>query len=95
MIALCAACWQPTPQRIRPEHAHTLEKYTWQACEEDDDGDGGQAGAAGGRHQSYLDPDLFLLLQSVVVSAVLEVVWCHHQLNPQCSLVLVTEVMYS
>ena len=61
-IRLSLSVFQPTPQRIRPEHAHTLEKYTWQASEEDDE-DGG----AGKDGHSCLDPDLFLLLQSVVV----------------------------
>lgn len=25
---------QPTPQRIRPEHAQTLEKYAWESSED-------------------------------------------------------------
>jgi len=26
--------FQPTPQRIRPEHAQTLEKYAWQTMDD-------------------------------------------------------------
>jgi hypothetical protein len=48
---------QPTPQRIRPEHAQTLEKYSW---ENKDDGENPT------NHQ-YLSENLFLLMQSVVV----------------------------
>ncbi|KAF6028314.1 F8A1 [Bugula neritina] len=48
---------QPTPQRIRPEHAQTLEKYAWHNNSED---------------QNYILElmgfDLFLLLQSLVMS---------------------------
>ncbi|XP_067951630.1 40-kDa huntingtin-associated protein-like [Watersipora subatra] len=48
---------QPTPQRIRPEHAQTLEKYAWQTNNDE---------------YNYIvdlfDIDLFLLLQSLVMS---------------------------
>lgn len=47
---------QPTPQRIRPEHAQTLEKYAWESSEE-----------SSPVHQ-FLDDDLFLILQSVVMA---------------------------
>ena len=43
---------QPTPQRIRPEHAQILEKYS---------------GEGQGYQIDYLSEDLFLLLQSVVM----------------------------
>ncbi|KAK7501479.1 hypothetical protein BaRGS_00007283 [Batillaria attramentaria] len=46
---------QPTPQRIRPEHAQTLEKYAWESSEEN-------------FTETYLGEDLFLLLQSVVMA---------------------------
>ncbi|CAG5124356.1 unnamed protein product [Candidula unifasciata] len=45
---------QPTPQRIRPEHAQTLEKYTWESCDS--------------LTEMYLGEDLYLLLQSVVLA---------------------------
>ncbi|GFO02261.1 factor viii intron 22 protein-like [Plakobranchus ocellatus] len=45
---------QPTPQRIRPEHAQTLEKYTWESCDS--------------LTEMYLGEDLYLLLQSVVMA---------------------------
>jgi len=45
---------QPTPQRIRPEHAQTLEKYTWDSCDS--------------ITELYLGEDLYLLLQSVVMA---------------------------
>ncbi|KAH9502578.1 40-kDa huntingtin-associated protein [Bulinus truncatus] len=45
---------QPTPQRIRPEHAQTLEKYTWESCDS--------------ITEMYLGEDLYLLLQSVVMA---------------------------
>ncbi|KAK0058903.1 factor VIII intron 22 protein [Biomphalaria pfeifferi] len=45
---------QPTPQRIRPEHAQTLEKYTWESCDS--------------VTEMYLGEDLYLLLQSVVMA---------------------------
>ncbi|KAK2156634.1 hypothetical protein LSH36_208g01049 [Paralvinella palmiformis] len=47
--------YQPTPQRIRPEHAQTLEKYAWQSTEEDP-------------VVSCFSEDLFLLLQSIVMA---------------------------
>ncbi|XP_052768104.1 40-kDa huntingtin-associated protein-like [Mya arenaria] len=46
---------QPSPQRIRPEHAQTLEKYAWETNEEN-------------TPSQFLDEDLFLLLQSVVMA---------------------------
>ncbi|CAE1331097.1 F8A [Acanthosepion pharaonis] len=46
---------QPTPQRIRPEHAQTLEKYAWEANEDS-------------YVVNFLDEDIFLLLQSVVMA---------------------------
>ncbi|KAK3090450.1 hypothetical protein FSP39_011960 [Pinctada imbricata] len=46
---------QPTPQRIRPEHAQTLEKYTWETSEDS-------------FTVSFLGEDLFLMLQSVVMA---------------------------
>lgn len=46
---------QPTPQRIRPEHAHMLEKYSWESTEDD-------------ISASCLSEDLFLLLQSLVMA---------------------------
>ncbi|ELT92152.1 hypothetical protein CAPTEDRAFT_164298 [Capitella teleta] len=46
---------QPTPQRIRPEHAQTLEKYAWECSEED-------------QTEGCLSEELFLLLQSVVMA---------------------------
>ncbi|XP_029655189.1 40-kDa huntingtin-associated protein isoform X1 [Octopus sinensis] len=46
---------QPTPQRIRPEHAQTLEKYAWGSTEDS-------------YVINFLDEDLFLLLQSVVMA---------------------------
>ncbi|XP_046572881.1 40-kDa huntingtin-associated protein-like [Haliotis rubra] len=46
---------QPTPQRIRPEHAQTLEKYAWETTEDN-------------FTVQYLGEDLFLLLQSVVMA---------------------------
>ncbi|KAK6170110.1 hypothetical protein SNE40_018585 [Patella caerulea] len=46
---------QPTPQRIRPEHAQTLDKYAWVTTEDNSSA-------------QYLNEDLFLLLQSVVMA---------------------------
>ncbi|XP_076459467.1 40-kDa huntingtin-associated protein-like [Babylonia areolata] len=46
---------QPTPQRIRPEHAQTLEKYAWESSEDS-------------ITEVFLGEDLFLLLQSVVMA---------------------------
>ncbi|XP_013400326.1 factor VIII intron 22 protein [Lingula anatina] len=48
---------QPTPQRIRPEHAQTLEKYTWGASDTEDS-----------TSVQCINEDLFLLLQSVVMA---------------------------
>jgi len=39
---------QPTPQRIRPEHAQTLEKYAWESTEDH-----------ATSKLSYIDVDLF------------------------------------
>lgn len=47
---------QPTVQRIRPEHAQTLERYSWESSES-------TSGPL-----FYLHEDLFLLLQSVVLA---------------------------
>ena len=46
---------QPAPQRIRPEHAQTLEKYVWETSSQSTPID-------------CLSEDLFLLLQSVVMA---------------------------
>ncbi|XP_045212398.1 40-kDa huntingtin-associated protein-like isoform X1 [Mercenaria mercenaria] len=46
---------QPTPQRIRPEHAQTLEKYAWESSEDN-------------TIAQFLDEDVFLMLQSVVMA---------------------------
>lgn len=46
---------QPTPQRIRPEHAQTLEKYAWETTDENVPVD-------------CICEELFLLLQSVVMA---------------------------
>ncbi len=50
---------QPTPQRIRTEHAQTLEKYAWESMDETPP-------------VNYISEELFLLLQSVVVSCFLQ-----------------------
>ncbi|XP_070580750.1 40-kDa huntingtin-associated protein-like isoform X2 [Ptychodera flava] len=47
---------QPTPQRIRPEHAQTLERYAWESIGDND--------AA----TSCLSEEMFLLLQSLVMA---------------------------
>ncbi|XP_007656510.2 40-kDa huntingtin-associated protein [Ornithorhynchus anatinus] len=60
---------QPPPPKLLPEHARTLERYCWEACD-DDDGparDGGAAGAGGA--PGPLPEGLFLLLQSLVLAA--------------------------
>ena len=44
---------QPTPQRIRPQHAQILERYS--------------EGKEEGHPVEYMSRDLFLLLQSVVI----------------------------
>ncbi|CAH1794946.1 unnamed protein product [Owenia fusiformis] len=46
---------QPTPQRIRPEYAQLLERYSWESTDEN-------------TPVNYLNEDLFLLLQSVVMA---------------------------
>ena len=54
-IVLILLLLQPTPQKIRPEHAQMLEKYAWES--------NGTTSPV-----EYLSEDLFLLLQSVVMS---------------------------
>ncbi|XP_036271672.1 40-kDa huntingtin-associated protein-like [Pipistrellus kuhlii] len=49
---------QPPPAKLLPEHAHTLEKYSWEAFDSQGQEGGGQ-----------LPEDLFLLLQSLVMAA--------------------------
>ena len=51
---------QPTPQRIRPQHAQILEKYS--------------EGNVGGGPMEYMSRDLFLLLQSCCYG--LSGAWC-------------------
>ncbi|CAD7682989.1 unnamed protein product [Nyctereutes procyonoides] len=48
---------QPPPAKLLPEHAHTLEKYSWEAF----DGHGPDGGG-------QLPDELFLLLQSLVMA---------------------------
>ncbi|XP_005885110.2 PREDICTED: factor VIII intron 22 protein [Myotis brandtii] len=48
---------QPPPAKLLPEHAHTLEKYSWEAFDSQGQESGGQ-----------LPEDLFLLLQSLVMA---------------------------
>lgn len=48
---------QPPPAKLLPEHAHTLEKYSWEAFD-------GQGQDSSGQ----LPEDLFLLLQSLVMA---------------------------
>ncbi|XP_036161662.1 40-kDa huntingtin-associated protein-like [Myotis myotis] len=48
---------QPPPAKLLPEHAHTLEKYSWEAFDSQ-----GQEGSG------QLPEDLFLLLQSLVMA---------------------------
>ncbi|EPQ19470.1 Factor VIII intron 22 protein [Myotis brandtii] len=47
----------PPPAKLLPEHAHTLEKYSWEAFDSQGQESGGQ-----------LPEDLFLLLQSLVMA---------------------------
>ncbi|XP_077979997.1 40-kDa huntingtin-associated protein-like [Glandiceps talaboti] len=47
---------QPTPQRIRPEHAQTLERYAWESTEENDTA------------MNCLSEEMVLLLQSLVMA---------------------------
>lgn len=54
-IVLILLLLQPTPQKIRPEHAQMLEKYAWESSGTSSPVD-------------YLNENLFLLLQSVVMS---------------------------
>ncbi|XP_054852497.1 40-kDa huntingtin-associated protein-like [Eublepharis macularius] len=44
---------QPPPSKLLPEHAQTLEKYSWEALD---------------ASASYVPPELFLLLQSAVMA---------------------------
>ncbi|XP_015275979.1 PREDICTED: factor VIII intron 22 protein-like [Gekko japonicus] len=44
---------QPPPSKLLPEHAQTLEKYSWEALD---------------ASPGYLPPELFLLLQSAVMA---------------------------
>ena len=46
---------QPSPQRIRPEHSKTLEKYAWECNDEN-------------MAAAFLSEDMFLLLQSLVMA---------------------------
>ena len=39
VFIISPSCMQPTPQRIRPEHAQTLERYTWESTEETNTGE--------------------------------------------------------
>ncbi|XP_006876919.1 PREDICTED: uncharacterized protein LOC102825213 [Chrysochloris asiatica] len=48
---------QPPPAKLLPEHAHTLEKYSWEAVDSHGQESGGQ-----------LPEELFLLLQSLVMA---------------------------
>ncbi|XP_072044574.1 40-kDa huntingtin-associated protein-like [Amphiura filiformis] len=47
---------QPTPQRIRPEHAQTLERYSWESTEETN------------TVVECLSEEVFLLMQSLVMA---------------------------
>ncbi|XP_006773777.1 PREDICTED: factor VIII intron 22 protein-like [Myotis davidii] len=49
---------QPPPAKLLPEHAHTLEKYSWEAFD-----------SQGQESSGQLPEDLFLLLQSLVMAA--------------------------
>ncbi|NWT02222.1 F8I2 protein, partial [Mionectes macconnelli] len=62
---------QPPPAKLLPEHARTLEQYCWEAP----DGGASTTGSAGGPGAgglppaaSYLQAELFLLLQSAVLA---------------------------
>ncbi|XP_054569562.1 40-kDa huntingtin-associated protein [Eptesicus fuscus] len=48
---------QPPPAKLLPEHAHTLEKYSWEAFD-----------SQGQESSGQLPEDLFLLLQSLVMA---------------------------
>lgn len=48
---------QPPPAKLLPEHAHTLEKYSWEAFD-----------SHGQESSAQLPEDLFLLLQSLVMA---------------------------
>ncbi|ELV11257.1 Factor VIII intron 22 protein, partial [Tupaia chinensis] len=48
---------QPPPAKLLPEHAHTLEKYSWEAFDSHGQDSSGQ-----------LPEELFLLLQSLVMA---------------------------
>lgn len=49
---------QPPPAKLLPEHAHTLEKYSWEAFD-----------SHGQESSGQLPEELFLLLQSLVMAA--------------------------
>lgn len=53
---------QPTPQKLKPEHARLLEKYAWESSEDD------SSDAPTVDSFLILDEDLYLLLQSVVIA---------------------------
>lgn len=66
---------QPTPQRIRPEHAQTLEKYAWHSLLTSSSASTSAVTAAAADNSAdchyivkLLDEDTFLLLQCLVVS---------------------------
>lgn len=48
---------QPPPTKLLPEHAHTLEKYSWVAFD-----------SHGQESSGQLPEELFLLLQSLVMA---------------------------
>ncbi|XP_034505931.1 40-kDa huntingtin-associated protein, partial [Ailuropoda melanoleuca] len=48
---------QPPPAKLLPEHAHTLEKYSWEAFD-----------SHGQESSGQLPEELFLLLQSLVMA---------------------------
>lgn len=48
---------QPPPAKLLPEHAQTLEKYSWEAFDSHGQDSGG-----------HLPEELFLLLQSLVMA---------------------------
>jgi len=59
---------KPTPQRIRPEHATTLEKYAWESTDETPS-------------HNCINEELFLLLQSVVMACQSEELDCLRSLQ--------------
>ncbi|CAO2621458.1 40-kDa huntingtin-associated protein [Lemmus lemmus] len=65
ILVRCKVSWvllllllQPSPTKLLPKHAQTLEKYSWEAC------DGHVQDSS-----SQLPEELFLLLQSLVMAA--------------------------